>query len=267
MPEGQKFYDLEWWLYPQGGSSQHLSYYQSRNHPTSRHGSGAWNLLRCTSVNEKDHIARVAQTCFFICFLLSKQLILECEVTASFVISRLDCCNFVLAHLMASTLVKLQRVLKAAARLVMDFEPCDQMSPNYTGFHLLREFSSAFWYTMLSKAQHQRFRLNFDLFHLFSIWSVATGQHPWSCYTPLSWKAGFICSASARVFSVAGPKPWNKLPVDITLTTNMKFWKRNLKQFCFQLSMRPMHPSQLLMNTKLAGNWSMLGVKLKNTNK
>ena len=39
--------------------------------------------------------------------------------------------------------------------------------------------------------------------------------------------------SSERAFSVAGPKAWNKLPVDIRLTTDTKLFKKKLKTFLF----------------------------------
>ena len=39
--------------------------------------------------------------------------------------------------------------------------------------------------------------------------------------------------SSERAFSVAGPKAWNKLPVDIRLATDTKLFKKKLKTFLF----------------------------------
>ena len=60
------------------------------------------------------------------------------EVTArlvsSLIISRLDYCNSILANLPASTLAPLQRVLNAAARLVMNLGPRDLWRRSCTSF-------------------------------------------------------------------------------------------------------------------------------------
>ena len=76
----------------------------------------------------KTHVARVARSCFYhLRRLRSIRRNLGRDMTtrlvSAFVISRLDYCNSVLAHLPASTLAPLQRVLNAAARLVMDLKP------------------------------------------------------------------------------------------------------------------------------------------------
>jgi len=51
------------------------------------------------------------------------------RLVTAFVLSRLDCCNDVLAGLPASILAPLQRVLHAAARTVMDLKPRDRVTP------------------------------------------------------------------------------------------------------------------------------------------
>jgi len=55
------------------------------------------------------------------------QSILGAEITASlmsaFILSRLDYCNAVLAHLPASTIAPLQRAQNVAARLIKDLRP------------------------------------------------------------------------------------------------------------------------------------------------
>src|SRR6218665_228483 len=63
------------------------------------------------------------------------------EVTArlvsALIISRLDYCNSILANLPASTLAPLQRVLNAAARLVMNLGPRDHVTPALYELHWL----------------------------------------------------------------------------------------------------------------------------------
>ena len=90
----------------------------------------------------KAHVARVARTCFYhLRRLRSIRRSLGREVTArlvsTLVISRLDCCNSVLAHLPASTLAPLQRVINAAARMVVDLEPRDHVTPALYELHWL----------------------------------------------------------------------------------------------------------------------------------
>ena len=82
----------------------------------------------------KSHVARVARTCFYHHRRLrSIRRSLGRDVTArlvsALVISWLDYCNSVLVHLLASTLASLQRVINAAARMVVDLGPRDHVTP------------------------------------------------------------------------------------------------------------------------------------------
>ena len=187
----------------------------------------------------KEHVARVARTCFHhLRRLRSIRSNLGREVTArlvsAFVISRLDYCNSVLAHLPVSTLSPLQRVLNAAARLVMDLEPRDHVSPALMELH---------W---LPIAQRINFKLCLLVHHAIN------GRAP-SYLTELVTSVASIPGRAAlrsagkqdlfvprtrlvsseRAFSVAAPKAWNNLPVDIRLTTDTKHFKKKLKTFLF----------------------------------
>jgi len=59
------------------------------------------------------------------------------RLVSALVLSRLDYCNAVLAGLPAATLAPLQRVLNAAARLVLDLKPRDHATPVLRELHWL----------------------------------------------------------------------------------------------------------------------------------
>ena len=95
-----------------------------------------------THLTMKAHIARVSRTCFYhLRHLRSIQGCLAREVTAklvsAYIISRLDYCNCILANLPVSTLAPMQRVLNAAARLVMNLGSRDHMTPALYELHWL----------------------------------------------------------------------------------------------------------------------------------
>ena len=89
-----------------------------------------------------NHVSRVAQTCFFHLHRLwsvRRQLgrDVSAKLVSALVLSRLDYCNAVLAGLPASTLASLQRVLHAAARLVLDLKPRDHVISALRELHWL----------------------------------------------------------------------------------------------------------------------------------
>ena len=90
----------------------------------------------------REHVSRIAQICsFHLHRLRSVRRQLGRDVSArlvsALVLSRLDYCNAVLAGLPAATLAPLQRVLNAAARLVLDLKPRDHATPAVRELHWL----------------------------------------------------------------------------------------------------------------------------------
>ena len=89
-----------------------------------------------------DHVPRLVQMWFFhLRRLRSVHRQLGQDVTerlvCALVLSRLDYCNVVLAGLPALTLAPLQRVMRVAARVVLDLKPRDHISSALRELHLL----------------------------------------------------------------------------------------------------------------------------------
>ena len=90
----------------------------------------------------RQHVTRLSQTCLFhLRRLRSLRRQLGRDVmtrlVSALVLSRLDYCNAVLTRHPASTLAPLQRVLHAAAGVVMDLRPHDHVSPALQDLHWL----------------------------------------------------------------------------------------------------------------------------------
>jgi len=80
------------------------------------------------------HVSKVASSCFYqlrrlrqITRLVGQEV--AAQLVSAFILSRLDYCNSVLAGLPRCTTEPLQRVLNAAARLVLNLWPHDHVSP------------------------------------------------------------------------------------------------------------------------------------------
>ena len=90
----------------------------------------------------RQQVSQLSQTCFYhLRRLRSVSQQLGRDVTAklvsAFVLSRLDCCNAVLTELPASTLAPLQRVLNAAAQVVVGLGPRDHVTSSLCELHWL----------------------------------------------------------------------------------------------------------------------------------
>ena len=88
----------------------------------------------------RDHVSREGML-FHLRRLRSLRHQLGRDVTArlvsALVLSRLDYCNAILVGLPQTTLSSLQRVLYAAARMVLNLRPCDHVTPALLELHWL----------------------------------------------------------------------------------------------------------------------------------
>ena len=181
-----------------------------------------------------------ALTCFFhLRRLRSVRCQLGRDVSAklvsTLVLSCLDYCNAVLAGLPASTLAPLQRVLHAAARLVLDLKPHDHVTPTLRELH---------W---LPVAQQIEYKLCL-LVHKALIGH--TPDYITDLLTPVAstptrsslrassngdlhlprteWRIGDLA------FSVAASHAWTRLPIELKLMqSSITTFRRHLKTFLF----------------------------------
>jgi len=191
----------------------------------------------------RDHVSRTARTCFYhLRRLRSIRRQLGRDVTArlvsALILSRLDYCNAVLAGLPASTLAPFQRVLHAAARLILDLRPRDHVSAALRELH---------W---LPIAQ----RIDYKLCLL--VFKSSLGRAPVYITSMLKPAADVPSLATLRAatsgnyivprtnrrigdraFSVAAPKAWNSLPTELkTASLSIDTFKRRLKTHLFNVA-------------------------------
>ena len=104
---------------------------------------------------------------FRICFFHLRRLRSSPHDLSALVISRLDYCNSMLAHLPASTLAPLQRVINAAARVVADLGPRDHVTLTLYQLH---------WLPIAERIKFKRCLL---------VHHVINGRAPsWRCWSP-----------------------------------------------------------------------------------
>jgi len=99
-------------------------------------------VIMDTELSMKKHISKVTSVCYFHLWRLKTvRRILDKKTIASlvtvFIISWLDYCNSILAGVRKSTIMPLQRVKNAAARLICAIVPRDQMTPSLRDLHWL----------------------------------------------------------------------------------------------------------------------------------
>ena len=192
----------------------------------------------------RDHISRLAQTCFFHLRRLRSVQVrrqLGQDVTkrlvCALVLSRLHYCNVILAGLSASTLAPLQRVLGVAARVVLDLKPRDHISCALRELHWL-PISERIVYMLC-----------------FLVHKVSLGQSPDYITDMLQPVAATSSRSSLRdasrgdyvvprtnrktenqafsTFSTAAPTAWNQLPTELKRTQSTSAFRRLLKTFLF----------------------------------
>jgi len=99
------------------------------------------SMDRCESVDARPRLPCCKDMLFHLRRLRSLCRQLGRDVTArlvsALVLSRLDYCNAILVCVPQTTLSSLQRVLHAAARMILNLRPCDHVTPALLELHWL----------------------------------------------------------------------------------------------------------------------------------
>ena len=148
--------------------------------------------------------------------------------------SRLNYCNAVFARLPATTLAPLQRVLHAAARLVLNLRPRDHVTPALRELHWLPDLRRIEFKLCLLVHKIQLGRSPTYLSDLLTPAADVPGRPS----VRSSSRGDFIVPRTSRMFgdrafSVAALRVWNRLPVELRHLLSTPMCKRKLRTFLF----------------------------------
>ena len=194
----------------------------------------------------REHISRVTKSCFYHKLRRLKTIrrhlgrdVTKCLV-CSFILSRLDNCNALLAGLPASSLAPLQRVQNAAARLVLDLKSSDHITAALMELHWLpiKQRIAYKLCVLVHKSRHQLapdyltelFTTIADVPSLSTLRSATDGK----ISVPRT-----RLQFGERAFAVAGARQWNSLPAQLRSVDDYILFKSRLKTHLFCLAFNP----------------------------
>jgi len=189
-----------------------------------------------------DHISRVTRDCFYqlrrlrqIRHHLSRD-VMKCLI-CSFVLSKLDYCNALLAGLPNASLRPLQRVQNAAARLVLGLKWSDHITPALRELHWLpikQRICYKLCITVHKCIHNQSPDYLSELFtHISDIPSRSTlrSASDHKLYVPRT-----RLHLGERAFAIAGALEWNSLPTQLRAINDFSMFKCNLKTHLFKIA-------------------------------
>ena len=156
----------------------------------------------------------------------------------SFIVSRVDYCNSLLAACSQQQLDKLQRVLNCAARVIYGGRRGDHVTPLLRdNLHWLRiRERITFKLCLLVYKATRGLAPSYIADMCIPVATVSTRQSLRSAARGDLLVPRTRVKFGNRAFAVAGPEAWNSLPVDIRSSDTVTAFKNSLKTYLFKLS-------------------------------
>ena len=185
-----------------------------------------------------NHVKSLTHSCFFhlrnIAKLRSIVSHVELEMSVhAFISSRLDHCNALYTCLNKSSVVRLQLVQNAAARLLTKSKKSCHITPILASLH---------WLPVQSRIQFKILVLTFKALHGQAPGYLCDLIIPYTNSRCLrSSDQGLLLEPRTRLktkgdraFQVAAPRLWNTLPQDLRASASIYIFRRNLKTYLFR---------------------------------
>ena len=199
-------------------------------------------VLFDSQLSMHDHISRVSRDCFYQLRRLRQvrrhlnRDVMKCLI-CSFVLSRIDYCNALLAGLPTASLRPLQRVQNAAARLVLGLKWSDHIRPALKELHWL-PIEHRICYKLciiVHKCIHNQCPdyLCQLITHISDIpyRSTLRSASDNKLNVPRT-RLHF----GERAFAVAGAREWNLLPTELRSIDDFNIFKAKLKTYLFNIA-------------------------------
>jgi len=192
-----------------------------------------------SELSVRAHVSKVASSCFYQLHRLWQiRHLVGQEVTAQlvyvFILSRLDYCNSVLASLPWCTTEPLQRVLIAAAWLILNLHLHNHGTPALQQLHwLLIEYRITYKLCLTMHLVHINRAPQYlsDCIQTFSCFNSRPGLR--SSDTSAYAKPKCRTRSGERGFCYTGPNAWNSLPDHLHQISDTSLFKRRLKTELF----------------------------------